>query len=267
LLIEKSDCKTCHANDKTINGPAYNLVAQRYAGKSGIETTLIQKVIKGGTGNWGDRAMAAHPQLSEGEAGQMIKYILSLAGPKGENKAAISNLLSGVIDPKAEGNGNYVITAGYTDRGANGIAPLSAQQNLYLKSNIIQAFGVDMTSPHVTRSESNGVKNITMKNNDYLGLKDIDFKELKAIQTTYIASDSGRIELWIDEVENKGTKIGEFTMSFDPTIPSKENTGNVDLKLIKGSHPLFFVYRAKDRSNGNVTCRPLRIEFKCKEGL
>lgn len=267
LLIEKSDCKTCHANDKTINGPAYILVAQRYAGKAGVEEILTQKVIKGGTGNWGDRAMAAHPQLSEGEVGQMIKYILSLAGPKGDHKAAISNLLSGVIDPKAEGTGNYVITAGYTDRGANGIAPLSTQLNLYLKINIIEAYAVDMTSSHVTRSESNGVKIISLKNNDYLGIKDIDFKELKAIQTTYIASDSGSIELWIDEVENKGAKIGEFTMLFDPANPAKENTSNVDLKLIKGSHPLFIVYRAKDRSNGNGTCRPVRIEFKCKEGL
>lgn len=81
LLMEKSDCFSCHAVDQKIVGPSFKDVAKRYRGKSGATAQLADKVIKGGSGNWnavtGGAAMPPHPQLSREEATAMVKWVLS----------------------------------------------------------------------------------------------------------------------------------------------------------------------------------------------
>ncbi len=77
-LISKSNCLTCHKVDETSTGPAYRDVANKYAGKADAVDTLAAKVIKGGSGNWGQVPMLAHPELTTDDAKQMVKYILLL---------------------------------------------------------------------------------------------------------------------------------------------------------------------------------------------
>ncbi|WP_183574499.1 c-type cytochrome [Mucilaginibacter sp. X5P1] len=77
-LIAKNDCLTCHKLDQKIVGPAYQDVANKYTASADVIDTLANKVIKGGSGNWGSVPMSAHPDLSMDDAREMIKYILSL---------------------------------------------------------------------------------------------------------------------------------------------------------------------------------------------
>jgi len=78
-LAHASDCFACHAVDKKVVGPAYRQVAQRYAGKGkAVVRTLVEKIRKGGKGNWGDIPMTAHPKLSNADLTVMVKWILSL---------------------------------------------------------------------------------------------------------------------------------------------------------------------------------------------
>jgi cytochrome c len=77
-LIAKSNCLTCHKVDEKLIGPAYRDVANKYAGNDTALTYLAHKVITGGKGVWGDVAMTPHPDLSEADAEQMVKYILLL---------------------------------------------------------------------------------------------------------------------------------------------------------------------------------------------
>lgn len=266
LLIEKSDCKTCHANDKAINGPSYNQVAQRYSGQAGAEATLVQKVIKGGTGNWGDRAMAAHPQLSEAEVGQMIKYVLSLAGPKG-NTAELTNLLSGVIQVKESGIGNYVISAGYTDRGYNGVPPLANQKIIYLKSNSLNATDAELRSKGVSLFEVNNRNICVLANNAHLGFKDVDFKDLKGVDITYTASHAGKLILKIDDPVS-GDKVGEISITpSDIQVTPKQYTLATDIKFTKGRHTLYLVYTTDDQSAASAACVPTLVTFKLKDGI
>ena len=77
-LIGANDCTTCHAiNEKKI-GPAYADVAQKYENSQAVIDTLVNKVIHGGSGNWGNVPMTAHPNLSKEDATEMVQYILSL---------------------------------------------------------------------------------------------------------------------------------------------------------------------------------------------
>jgi cytochrome c len=77
-MIVSLDCTTCHKiNEKNI-GPAYADVAKKYEATDANIETLANKVIKGGSGNWGTVPMTPHPSLSVDSAKEMVRYILSL---------------------------------------------------------------------------------------------------------------------------------------------------------------------------------------------
>lgn len=77
-LIGTSDCLTCHKVNEKLIGPAYSEVADKYAGSDTAVAYLSHKVITGGSGVWGTVPMTAHPQLSQADAEQMVKYVLLL---------------------------------------------------------------------------------------------------------------------------------------------------------------------------------------------
>jgi cytochrome c len=77
-LIAGQDCLTCHKIDETSTGPAYRDVANKYPNDDATIGMLAQKIIKGGSGNWGQVMMTPHSSLSEDDAKQMVKYILLL---------------------------------------------------------------------------------------------------------------------------------------------------------------------------------------------
>jgi cytochrome c len=78
-LIGKSDCLTCHKVDEPLTGPPYRDVANKYASQApGIIPQLAEKIIKGGTGVWGQVPMLPHPTISQADAETMVKYILLL---------------------------------------------------------------------------------------------------------------------------------------------------------------------------------------------
>lgn len=77
-LIGSSDCTTCHAIDKKLIGPAYKDVAAKYQDTPETVDSLVAKVKKGGSGNWGNLVMTPHPDLPDEDVRVMVKYILSL---------------------------------------------------------------------------------------------------------------------------------------------------------------------------------------------
>jgi cytochrome c len=83
-LARKSGCLACHSVDKKIVGPAWKDVSRRYAGQAGIRDQLIEKISKGGRGNWtdvvGNVAMPPyHPRVSKENIGKLVDFVLSLA--------------------------------------------------------------------------------------------------------------------------------------------------------------------------------------------
>ncbi|WP_428330820.1 c-type cytochrome [Mucilaginibacter sp.] len=77
-LMAAADCNTCHKEDVKVVGPALKDIAAKYPATDENITTLANKVIAGGKGNWGDIPMSAHPSLSVSDAKTMVTYILSL---------------------------------------------------------------------------------------------------------------------------------------------------------------------------------------------
>lgn len=77
-LTQVMDCKSCHKEDGVSIGPSFKRVAEKYAEDKKAPVYLGQKIMKGGSGVWGDVAMSAHPDLSKNDMDQIVEYILSL---------------------------------------------------------------------------------------------------------------------------------------------------------------------------------------------
>ena len=77
-LAQKKNCMACHAVDKKVLGPAYKDVAAKYADQKDAVDKLAAKVMKGGSGVWGNIPMPANPQVTDAEAKQLVQWILSL---------------------------------------------------------------------------------------------------------------------------------------------------------------------------------------------
>jgi len=76
-LAQKSGCLACHGVDKKLVGPGYKEIAAKYKGDKGAEAKLTQKVLKGGSGVWGQIPMPPN-NIPEAQAQQLVKWILAM---------------------------------------------------------------------------------------------------------------------------------------------------------------------------------------------
>ncbi|MCH2208035.1 MAG: PQQ-dependent sugar dehydrogenase [Lentisphaerales bacterium] len=78
-FMSGSDCMTCHQWTGKRIGPSVTEIAKKYKGQENtISSTLVEKILKGGGGVWGDIPMMPHPQHTEKQASEMVKTILKL---------------------------------------------------------------------------------------------------------------------------------------------------------------------------------------------
>jgi cytochrome c len=75
-IVMGSDCGTCHKPDAKLNGPSYTEIADKYPNEPKIIEGLAEKIIKGGSGVWGQTVMTPHPNLSTDDAIAAVKYVL-----------------------------------------------------------------------------------------------------------------------------------------------------------------------------------------------
>lgn len=75
-LAKSKNCMACHTVDKKVVGPAYKDVAKKYTAKD--EDKLVEKIIKGGKGAWGEVPMPPNAAVKPEEAHRLVKWILSL---------------------------------------------------------------------------------------------------------------------------------------------------------------------------------------------
>ncbi len=77
-LVGPSGCLACHKQNEKVLGPAFRLVAQKYKSDPANVKKLVDKVYNGGTGVWGDYAMAPQSHLKKDKIEKMVRWILSL---------------------------------------------------------------------------------------------------------------------------------------------------------------------------------------------
>lgn len=78
-LATSNNCMACHQVERKRVGPAFTLVAQRFAGQDGALEYLANAIRHGGRGRWGAVPMPAQPQVSPVDAQLIAAWILSLS--------------------------------------------------------------------------------------------------------------------------------------------------------------------------------------------
>lgn len=121
-LIKNYDCYGCHHESKQIMGPSFIEVANRYKENTDAISILKNKIKNGGAGNWGNRAMPAHPSIDDKDLSQIVTWILS------SNKEQDRSLpVKGILNTPSQIflKPNLQIFASYTDKGNGTSKPLT----------------------------------------------------------------------------------------------------------------------------------------------
>ena len=76
--MTKAGCMACHTKDKKLVGPAFKDIAAKYKGQADIVPKLMDKVRKGGSGNWGPVPMAPNPpdKINDADLKAAVELIL-----------------------------------------------------------------------------------------------------------------------------------------------------------------------------------------------
>ncbi|HMH34388.1 MAG TPA: PQQ-dependent sugar dehydrogenase [Puia sp.] len=207
-LINGSDCKTCHMLSTKSVGPSFMDVATKYKNDAKAPGVLANKIISGGSGVWGEHAMAGHPQLSQQQAGYMVKYILGLS----QKESSVKSLpLKGSYQPTVptgeNGKGGFLFRAAYTDRGSGSMGSQSSEVKIALRNPAVDPENADEkkgTEVLITPSKSFFMKG----NGSYLGFNNIDLSGIKQIEfsatvTPQSGSIGGTIEVHLDAPDGK----------------------------------------------------------------
>ncbi len=215
-LIEGSDCKSCHSlNEKSV-GPTYLEVSKRYQSESNeVVGILAQKIIEGGSGNWGHSMMAAHPQHSVSETSEMVNYILSLSDQGADKNEGIA--MKGTLNANRHQidneDGVYVFQAAYTDNGANGIQPMLTNKMIVLKHPKVRAESYDHFEKTSKRRVSQVGETSTVLFSHagaYIAFDNVDLSQLSSATLRIISSVEGEILIKTGGVDGKivgSTKI------------------------------------------------------------
>lgn len=272
-LIEASDCKSCHALDKQVNGPAFEAIAQRYrSNKAFAVPSIYRKIIYGGSGNWGQSAMIPHPQIREEDAIQMALWILSLGDPP---KAVQRLPLQGtyVLTPEKDGKpapaGAFVFRASYRDRGAGGQPPLEHSTALLLRPALLQAEQCDKRSDGVGNYKPFGNDTTVLnelKHNAWFAFKQVDLTGIKSLSIRFAYGDGkapfagGRMEIRLGSpsgvllAESKFESKNGEKMLFETRNFALQHTGTTDL---------YFVFRNEQNQGQGV----IGVDWVLFEGM
>jgi cytochrome c len=247
-LMLSLDCKSCHKETEKSIGPAYTMVAQKYQKDPDAMNHLTNKIIKGGSGVWGEVAMPAHPTLSQGDAAQIVTWVLSLG-----NKEAIKKSLpqNGVIDPLAnqKPNAMLVLSASYTDRGGNNIKALTGSTSLALRSNIIGFKGNEKVKGF-TFMKYNGMSLLLLpQTGGSFALDSIDLTDVKSANLSLGWQEAPKAALDFEarlDGEN-GKIIGNGSLSV-PKAGQKTAAVHLSLEPVSDGkfHTVYFIYKPKN---------------------
>ncbi len=246
------DCSACHTVDTKSIGPTLKEVSKRYGKEENARDILADKIIKGGSGNWGTYPMPPHPDLSIYKAREIADYILSLDKVQ-ENIPMAGNLK--LTEHTGKGtDGAYVLQASYTDNGARGIEPLTTGNHLVLRNPWIQMEdytegNVGIVIATLNTGYNSYLANIT--NGKYVRYDNIDLTGIKHIRLrTQEQGAGGVVEVRLNAKD--GPLVGSLTIPGgkvnDPKTDWKEQL--IPVKAPSGINNLYFVFKNPDAKWG-----------------
>jgi cytochrome c len=238
-LIANSDCKSCHSLNSTSQiGPGFLSIAKKYSQDLKTETMLTSKVMQGGKGVWGKRAMPPHEGLSRDDAAAMVAFILNLE----DNNSAKLVKESDCINMSSEKiGGKVILISSYRDKGTENVGPLKTTDTLILRSPTF--LPVDFTEVRDVKKDS-----LFTNANDggYAKLSDVNLTAVDSIRIRYSPGQGGRIEFRIDSVEGKLLQTLPIPLNsianWNKWFTTWHET-SLPLPKTEGRHDLYIVFR------------------------
>ena len=214
-LMLSLDCKTCHQIDTKSIGPAYTEVSKKYAKDNNTIAYLANKIIKGGSGVWGETNMPAHPGLTEADASKIAGWVVSL---KDEGKTVKSLPPSGSLNASmnqpVKEDGYLYISASYTDKGKPGIKPLSGHSDIVLRNSLVNFDNIEHMEDYTDVDRDGATLLIVPKREGWFSIDSIDLSGITDIQLKALWKDTLQFgytfELALDNAE--GAKIAEAVL-------------------------------------------------------
>lgn len=270
-LIEQSDCKSCHLENKKSIGPSYVQIAEKYKSDKTASEYLAEKIIKGGSGVWGDVAMAAHPQMTVKDATEITRYILNINNENIAPSLPVKGSYSPKIAKGVSDKGVLIMRAAYTDKGANNIKPATSEKVMTLRSADFAASAADVIDgiQKFKLPEPPVELMIGMKSDAYLGFNHVDLTGITRATCMVLAPENmlnaagGRIELRIDSPD--GPVIGQSehmnpvkgnAMRLAPTLAT------IKVSPTAGFHNVYFVYKNERAPAGQPLFIMTNIKFE-----
>ncbi|MBG9374758.1 ThuA domain-containing protein [Panacibacter sp. DH6] len=222
------DCKSCHKEAETSVGPSFIAVSKKYAKDPNAMNYLMQKIRNGGSGVWGEVAMAAHPTIPQSDLQQVVTWILSL-----DNKAAVKKSLpaQGVIIPEAnkKPTASLVLSASYTDKGSANTKALTGRNSIALAGNTYFFKGTEKKEGF-TGIAFNGMNIMIIPANGWFAVDSIDLNGIKSIGLSAGWQDAPKygydIEIRLDAPGGKVIGTGSFAPP-----PPKTQAGPVRVSI------------------------------------
>jgi glucose/arabinose dehydrogenase/cytochrome c551/c552 len=214
-LMMNADCKGCHKIDEKSIGPSFTAIAQRYKDSPRIAPYLMEKIIKGGGGRWGENAMPAHPTMKTGDVKQIVTYVLSL-GTKEKSKSMPPVGTINPAPPTAQKqNTMFALTASYTDQGGNGVKALTGSKTVFLRNSSLDASEFKTITGFTVKDSSGNTFLMLPPAEGSLKAKQLDLTGIKSIELEgfgYGQPATYRVEIRTDAAT--GNLLGQGVVTF-----------------------------------------------------
>ena len=236
-LMMNADCKSCHQIAEKSIGPSFTQVSEHYKKDAGAANHLTNKIIKGGSGVWGETVMPAHPDMPQDDVEQIVQWVLSLANAK---QMAKSLPASGKVMPTGkEENSVLRLMATYTDKGAAGVRPLTASDVIYLRNNSQDVRAIRDVEGLVPQDSAGSRYLVLPSTTGWIRGQNLDMSGISSIQLSGVGPGaSGSYHVEIRAGKPDGDKIGEGMINFggsDRKIDAKipvQSAGNGEMQDI-----------------------------------
>jgi glucose/arabinose dehydrogenase/cytochrome c551/c552 len=249
VLTQTLDCKSCHKEAEKSIGPAFTLVSAKYAKNPDAVSYLSHKIMSGGSGVWGDVAMAAHPNISQSDLQQILQYILGLS-----NKGAVKPSLpaSGTILPPAnvKPGATLVVSASYTDKGGVNIKALTGRSSAALQGNTVTFTGKEKVKGFTVANYNDNNYMITPAQTGWFAIDGIDLTGVGSVNL--LAGWQAPPQLGFDfEVHldgETGKLLGKGTLAPPADKKAQGGAAHISLEAVTdGSlHTLYIIAKRKD---------------------
>lgn len=265
VLTQTMDCKSCHKEAEKSIGPAFTLVSAKYAKSPDATSYLSQKIKKGGSGVWGDVAMAAHPNISETDLQQIIQYIIGLSN---KNVVKVSLPATGTIVPPAnvKPGTTLVLSASYTDKGGNNIKALTGYSNAALSGATISFTGKEKVKGFTSANYNGANLMIAPAEPGWFEIAGVDLTGVASVNLTagWLAAPQIGFDFEVRLDSENGKLLGKASLM--PPADKKAKGTLVSIKLDTVSdgalHNVVIVSKRKAGEKGMVAFMALQFAGK-----